>query len=133
MPKTRAKNLLTQPNIRRLRDSLMEAVGVQYGPMSEETRKAADLRALEIVRTAGGELAYTGNTGNALVTNYGHFVNFVNINRRRLHRFVLIAEPYTDPESPHMGVYMIPADAAEKILVLGWPKPEPPGENDEIR
>jgi hypothetical protein len=130
MPKTRAKNLLAQPNIRRLKDSLMEAVGVQYGPMSEETRKAARRRALEIVRMAGGDLAYTGNTGNALVTHYGHFVN---INRRRLHRFVLIAEPYTDPESPHMGVYMIPADAAEKILVLGWPRPEPPGENDEIR
>jgi hypothetical protein len=124
MPKARPKNILTQPNIRRLRDSLMEAVGVQYGPVSEETRKAARARALEIVWTAGGDLACTGN---AVVTNYGHFVNFVNINRRRLHGFVLIAEPhlYLDPECTHMGVYMIPADAAEKILVLGWPRPEP--------
>jgi len=130
MPKARPKNILTQPNISRLGDSLEEAVGVKDGPMSEDARKEANRRALGIVRMAGGDLAYSGALP---VIHYGHFVKFVNINRRRLHRFVLIAEPYTDPESPYMGVYMIPADAAEKILVLGWPRPEPPGENDEIR
>jgi hypothetical protein len=120
MPKARPKNILTIPNIRRLKESLLEAVGVQEGPMTKATREDAQRRALEIVRMAGGDLAYSGELP---VMVYQNLVHFVNVNRRRLHRFVLIEEPYKNHESSFMLVYMIPTDAAEKILVLGWPQP----------
>lgn len=116
----RIRNLLTQPNIERLYESLVEAVGIEEGSLSNSAREEAQERAWEIVQAAGGDFA---RTGRYAVTHYTQLIHFVNVNRKRLHKFVLVPEPYTGQDDPYRAVYMIPSDAAEKVLVLGWPKP----------
>lgn len=116
----RARNLLTLPNIEKLYDSLVEAVGIEEGNLSDSARKNAQERAWEIVLMAGGQMAHTGKSP---VLHYEHLVRFVNINRKRLHKFALVPEPYQDRDNPYRAIIMIPSDAAEKVLVLGWPKP----------
>ena len=72
---------------------------------------------------AGGD---TAKSGRGSVVCYEHFVRFVNINRKRLHKFVFFPEPYWDQDYTYRAVYMIPSEVAEKILVFGWPKPTDP-------
>lgn len=116
----RAKNLLTQPNIRRLEESLAEAAGTEKGILSERAREEARERAYEIVLLAGGKICASRGVAG-LVLEYLGFVRFINMNRKTIHKFVFIPEPYEHGE--HRRIYMIPSEVAEKILVLGWPKP----------
>lgn len=124
MTKKRPKSLLTISCVRKLHDSLVEAVGVKEDQIANETaRNKTKERALRIVRMAGGDLARTSkNKKIPPVLHYTHLIHFVNVNRKRLHKFVLLPEPYAD--GPYQAIYVIPSEVAEKVLVLGWPRPE---------
>jgi hypothetical protein len=72
--KTKAKNILTMPNIRRLANSLAEAASNGKKLATKASSEMARKRAREIVRMAGGKIACTGDAPVLVPSTYELFI-----------------------------------------------------------